>query len=282
MVPTSLVSIDFEVENRTTTTSSLSSDSCLLILADGTTLDDSAWESPTLGFYETRLNTIQFEVNGEVDLRGAQLFFYQGARDRHVPLYIPLDAPATAPEPMVIDDLEGLTFETLEQDDFDQWRFDILSARVALNSDEHGGKRADWESKLIELRVRVYLNASLASPFSDSRFKLSVDGYTVRDSWSDNGIVGDNEFFEASIIFQIPEDTTQFEFFIDTANGEWQTVSVDLGRVSPVVKPADDAIESDVDDTAVGGDAVADDTVENGMTTTDATDDLLDGEGTSG
>lgn len=233
-VTTSLVSIDFEVENRITATSGLGSESCLLILADGTTVDYSAWERPTLGFYETRLNTIQFEIYDEVDLRGAKLFFYESRRDKNVPLYIPLDAPAMTPEPMVIDDLEGLTFETLDPDYSKQWKFDILSARVTLNSDENGGERAKWESKLIELRVRAYVKGSSGN-FLSRQFRLRVDGYSVVPSSSVNDIVGNNQALEGGVVFEVPEDTTEFEVCIDTANDEWQTVSVDLGRVSAIV-----------------------------------------------
>jgi hypothetical protein len=234
---TNTLRVEVDIENRITRTTNLSSSGidCDLLLSDGRSTE-AEWYQPQLTFHETESTTLSFEMEGDVDFRGAQLMCWRTSRDSYVPHYIPLDAPYAGPKAASMDDLVGRVFETQDETQSTQWKFEIVSTRYALDSDENDGERAEWGMRLIELQMKAHLLEGNAggSNLRGNQFRLSAGGYTVHGEMRDHDLLYDNQMREAGIVFQVPEDTTEFELLVDTEDAERQSVLVDLARVTPL------------------------------------------------
>lgn len=229
--------ITLKVQNRTISSSELEYENWDLILADGTRLESNVQE--TFGPRDVHRFELLF-ADDDHTLEGAHFELNEYTYGEYEPLIVPLDQTIENEEKIFA--LDGVVGQSVTSDSEDSgWKHEILSARVATNSDvesEHrSGTRAKVGKKLLELVVRSTNLDKVARNLFDSYFHLNVDGYGVSTETYINELPDGRAKLDVPVVFQIDAASTELEIELAVEHGtktSWKSIHVDLANATPV------------------------------------------------
>lgn len=204
-----------------------------LVLADGSRIGSDTGGRMRMDPLQTGHITIEFQLDGPVDLHGALLQPSDVNLTYYAPLQVPLDAPMASPYPVPVEALAGKVFESQDPESFDRWRVTITSANVDVDSDYDGGRRAPYGMKYLDVSMKVHLfSTNVNGFFSDGGVYVESGGYAAPEM-GDHDLFEYNEARDLQYVFELPEDAQEFLFRVRTGirsdEDEWEEVHVDLG-----------------------------------------------------
>jgi|GEM_PF-3282224 len=228
--------ITLMVQNRTQGSSELEYEKWDLILADGTRLKSNVQEN----FGPKDVHRFGRSFSGdEHALEGAHFELNEYTYGEYEPLILPLDRLVEKMDPVL--SLDSVVGQSVMSDSEDSgWKYEILSARIAMNSeiesDHRPGTRAKVGKKLLELVVRSTNLDSAARNLSDSYFHLMVDGYGVSSNTFVNELPDGGAKLDIPVVFQIDAIATELdiEFVVERTESVWKSIHVDLANATPI------------------------------------------------